>query len=135
MDRWCALFLVGALAGCAPAVPAAGPEFDGAYRGQNTLIAGGGYLCGDLSHPEAFAVSGGRFAYSYAVNPPRTVPIPVQIGADGSIRGQLQYGTDDYLPRSIYRNVWVFVSGGIADGTLRATITDNRCTRQLTAQR
>jgi len=135
MDRWVVLFLVGAAAGCAPAAPAAGPEFDGKYSGQNTLLAGGGYLCGDLSHPETVMVTGGRFAYSFAVNPPRTVPIPVQIGADGSVHGQLQYGTDDYLPRSNYRNVWVIVAGSIADGSLRAMVTDNRCTRQLTARR
>ena len=80
MNRYMAIVIGGVLGGCAaPAGPAAGTQFDGSYAGQNTLVRGGGYLCGATSYPERLTVRGGRFDYPFAVNPPRTVPHP---GAD-----------------------------------------------------
>ena len=84
--------------------------------------------------PERLTVRGGRFDYPFAVNPPRTVPIPVQIAADGTFAAQMQYGTEDYGPRSRLRTAWVTVIGRIDGGMLAATIDDYRCTRRLTAQ-
>ncbi len=139
--NYCLVLLIGGVVGgCTaiqggPPVQPAGTEFDGRYGGQNTLIGGWGYMCGDRSHVEELTVSGGQFAYPFAVNPPRTAPVPVQIGADGSLVGQMQYGTDDYLPVTRYKNAWVTVTGRIAGGTLNATVIDDRCMRQLTAQR
>jgi hypothetical protein len=130
-----AIVMGAGLGGCAaPAGPAAGPQFDGIYAGQNTLIRGGGFLCGAASYPERLTVRGGRFDYSFAVNPPRTVPIPVQIAADGTFSAQMQYGTEEYGPRSWFRTAWVTVIGRIDGGTLAATIDDYRCTRRLTVQ-
>ena len=68
------------------------------------------------------------------MNPPRTAPIPVQIAADGTFAAQMQYGTEEYGPRSRLRTAWVTVTGRVDGGTLAATIDDYRCTRRLTAQ-
>ena len=135
MNRYMAIVIGGVLGGCAaPAGPPAGTQFDGSYAGQNTLIRGGGYMCGAPSSSERLTVRGGRFDYPFAVNPPRTVPIPVQIAADGTFAAQMEYGTEDYGPRSRFRTAWVTVTGRIDGGVLAATIDDYRCTRRLTAQ-
>jgi hypothetical protein len=138
MNWLLALLLGGLLAGCStgPAVPPAGTEFDGTYTGENALIRGGGYPCGDPSYLERLVVANGRFDYPFAVNPPRSVPLPVQIGADGTLAGQMQYVTEDYFLLS-YNPIttWVTLRGRIADGALEATITDYRCTRRLTARK
>ena len=63
--------------------------------------------------PRGSTVRGGRFDYPFAVNPPRTAPIPVQIAADGTFAAQMQYGTEDYRPRSRLRTAWVTVTGRI----------------------
>lgn len=133
----CAFALAGCagLPGAAPALPAAGSQFDGTYAGQNSLVSGWGFLCGAPSYPETIAVSGGRFDYPFAVNPPRTAPVAVQIAADGTFRGQMQYGTEDFGPRSRYLTAWVTVTGRITGTMLDATVTDLRCVRRLTAQR
>jgi hypothetical protein len=140
MNRLLALLLGGLLAGCStgPAVPAAGREFDGTYTGENTLIRGGGYPCGDPAYAERLVVADGRFDYPFAVNPPRTAPLPVQIGADGTLAGQMQYLTEDYLSlRGSYNplTTWVTLRGHISEGVLEATVTDYRCTRRLTARK
>jgi hypothetical protein len=132
MNHYMAIVIGGVLGGCAaPAGPPAGTQFDGAYAGQNTLIRGGGYLCGAPSYSERLTVRGGRFDYPFAVNPPRTVPLPVQIAADGTVAAQMQYGTEDYGPRSRPRTAWVTVTGRVDGGMLAATIDDYRCTRRL----
>jgi len=143
-DRLGRLFLPlgGALAalaaGCA-AVPggmqAAGNQFDGVYAGDNQLVRGFGFVCGSPDDSLSLTVHDGRFDYPFAVAPPRTVPLPVQIAADGSFSGQMQYGTDEYLPRSNYRTEWVTVNGRITGATLDATEVELRCTRHLTLQR
>ena len=95
-----------ALAGCAgmadttPPSPAAGTQFDGSYVGQDTLLSGVAFLCGAADLPERIEVQNGQFAYPFQVNPPRVAPLPVQIFEDGSLAGQMQYGTvlqDDSL--------------------------------------
>jgi len=135
MNRYMAIVIAGVLSGCAaPAGPPAGPQFDGSYAGQNTLIRGWGYMCGAPSYSERLTVRGGRFDYQFAVNPPRTAPIPVQIAADGTFAAQMQYGTEDYWPWSRLRTAWVTVTGRVDGGTLAATIDDYRCTRRLMAQ-
>ena len=137
MIRLIAILIGGVLGGCAaPSVPPAGSQLDGSYTGQNTLTRGWGYLCGAISYPASLTVSGGRFDYPFAVSvsPPRTVPVPIQIAADGTFAGQLQYVTKDYFPMPYDRTTWVTVTGRIAAGALDATITDYRCTRRLMAK-
>ncbi len=133
--RLLTLLLGGPLVACAASLPPAGAQFDGEYVGQNALISGGGYVCEPATGPLAVAVRGGRFDYPFPVNPPRTAPVPVQVAADGTVAGQIQYGTQDYTVGGLYKNSWVIVRGHIADGTLDATITDDRCTHRLTAHR
>ena len=106
-------------------------------RVRTRLVSGGGYQCGAPSYPETIAVRGGRFDYPYVVNSPRTVPMAVQVVADGTVHGQMQYGTEDYGPwrQDSFMTAWVTVTGRIVDTTLEATITDLRCVRHLTARR
>jgi hypothetical protein len=131
--------LLALLAGCAPgdspAIPAAGNQFDGIYQGENRLVGGGGYPCGPPSYLESVTVSHGAFVYQFAVNPPRTTPMPVQILADGSIHGQMQYAIQDYTPRPNIWTTWVTVTGRINGATLDAVAADERCTRRLILQK
>jgi hypothetical protein len=133
-----------ALAGCAgmadttPPAPVAGTQFDGSYVGQDTLLSGVAFLCGAADLPERIEVQYGQFAYPFQVNPPRVAPLPVQIFEDGSLAGQMQYGTvlqeDSLFPRTP-RTDWVTLRGRITGAALEATITNIRCIRRLTAQR
>jgi hypothetical protein len=60
----------------------------------------------------------------------------VQIAADGTFRGQIQYWTDTYdLNLSEGLTVWAIVNGRINGSALEATVADFRCTRQLMLQR
>jgi hypothetical protein len=132
----CALVLAG---GCtdlprlAPAVPAAGTQFDGTYVGRNSLVKGWGFQCGAPIYPETVVVRSGRFDYVFAVSPPRTTPIAVQIASDGTFSAQMQYGTEEPGPRLRYTTAWVTVTGRIAGSTIDATAIDLRCVRRLTA--
>ncbi|MEJ0015962.1 MAG: hypothetical protein WDN25_05250 [Acetobacteraceae bacterium] len=133
------VLLAVALAGCTPgppAVPPAGRQFDGAYAGQDVLQSGVDFQCGDQNLTERLVIRDGRFDYPFQVNPPRTAPLPVQIGIDGSVFGQMQYGTEDSLGlRTRYRTDWVTLQGQIRGDTLDATLTNYRCVRHLTARR
>ena len=137
MNRTLAMLLSSLLGGCAAVagVPAAGTAFDGSYSGQNILIRGSGYPCGAPAYPITLTVGGGRFDYPFPVNLQRTAPIAVQIAADGTFVGQMQYGVQDYIMISLYQTAWVYVRGHIAGATLDATITDDRCTHRIMAQR
>jgi hypothetical protein len=133
-------FAVALAGGCAagvPGAPAAGTQFDGTYAGQDSLVSGAAYQCGAPSYPETIAVRGGRFDYPYVVNSPRIVPMAVQVFADGTVHGQMQYGTEDYGPwrRDTFMTAWVTVTGRIDDTRLEATMTDLRCVRHLIARR
>jgi hypothetical protein len=119
----------------AAALPPAGSQYDGIYLGQNDAVSGQGFLCGAPAYPETIAVSGGRFNYAFPVNPPRATPVPVQIAADGTFAAQMQYGTEDFGPRSRYITAWVTVTGRIAAGELDAMVTDLRCVRRVAARR
>jgi hypothetical protein len=124
------------LSGCAAApVAPVGTAFDGSYAGESVLIRGGGYLCGVPDSPLTLSVSGGQFDYPFAVNLVRTTPVPVKLAADGSFVTNMLYGTQNFLFISRYENQWVTVRGRIAGQTLDATVTDDRCTRRVTAQR
>jgi hypothetical protein len=116
-------------------MPPAGTRFDGDFAGQDTLIRGGGWVCGTAGYPLALSVREGRFDYPFAVNLTRTTPVAVQVASDGSFVRQLQYGTQNYTFSSLPMNDWLTVRGRIAGGTLDATITSDRCTWRLTAQR
>jgi hypothetical protein len=134
----CLLVLMAGCAGVPGAGPTAAPtgsQFDGLYQGENRLIRGDGFLCGPPSYPESIAVSQGGFAYNFAVDPPRTTPMPVQVAADGSVRGQMQYAVQDYTPRSNIRTSWVTVTGQISGPMLDATVADERCSRRLILQK
>jgi hypothetical protein len=126
---------VALLSGCVAVAPAAGTQFDGSYAGQNSLVRGWGFQCGPPGFPERIDVSAGRFYYPFPVNVLRATPLPVQIAADGSFSGQIQYGTEEngIRPRSI--TVWAVVTGRITGTTLEGTVTDYRCVRRLVAQR
>ena len=134
-----------ALAGCAgmadttPPSPVAGTQFDGSYVGQDTLLSGVAFLCGAADLPEQIEVQNGQFAYPFQVNPPRVAPLPVQIFEDGSLAGQMQYGTvlqdDSLLFPQTPRTDWVTLRGRITEAALEATITNIRCVRRLRAQR
>jgi hypothetical protein len=124
-------------AACAP--PTASPAttaYDGTYTGQASLVSGGpGFICGELTQPLTLVVRDGRFDYPFEFAPPRTTPLPVQIAADGSLNGQMQYGTVDYTPRRDYLTAWATVTGHISGTTLEATVADLRCVRRLVVQR
>jgi len=141
MNRYFAMLVGGCLGGCAPfagapTVPAAGTQFDGSYVGQDTLLSGVAFQCGETTLPVRIEVRNGRFAYPFQVSPPRVAPLPVQIAADGTLGGQMQYGTGEDRPRlSSFVADWVTLRGRILGPTLDATITTLRCVRRLTAQR
>ena len=134
--RWRA----GGNCGHTPPAPAAGAQFDGSYVGQDTLLSGVAFLCGAANLPERIEVQNGQFAYPFQVNPPRVAPLPVQIFEDGTLAGQMQYGTllEEDLPMFFFpRTDWVTLRGRIAgaekseerEERLEATITNIRCVR------
>ncbi len=139
MNRYFARLVV--LGGCAPitgapAGPAAGTHFDGSYIGQDTLVNGVAFQCGEPTLPVRIEVRDGQFAYPFQVSPPRTAPLPVEIAADGTLGGQMQYGTGEDRPRhSSFVADWVTLRGRITGPTLDATITTLRCERRLATQR
>jgi len=136
----CGLALAGCVgfAGTTPSVPAAGSQFDGSYVGQDILLSGVAFLCGAANLPESIEVKNGQFAYPFQVNPPRVAPLPVQVFADGTLVGQMQYGTlleEDSPWFGFPRIDWLTLRGRITGGALDATITNIRCVRRLMAQR
>ncbi len=136
----CALALAGCagIAGTTPPVPAAGARFDGSYVGQDTLLSGVAFLCGAANLPERIEVQNGQFGYPFQVNPPRVAPLHVQIFEDGTLAGQMQYGTllQEDLPMFFFpRTDWVTLRGRITGAELEATITNIRCVRLLRVQR
>jgi hypothetical protein len=128
-----------AIAGCAdnaPPLPIAGTQFDGSYAGQDTLLRGVDFQCGDTSRPERIDVRDGQFAYPFPVSPPMIVPLPARIAMDGTLDGRLRYGTEiDIVQYSQYRTDWAVLRGRITGTELDATLTTMRCVRHLTAQR
>ena len=119
-------------------MPAAGTQFDGSYVGQDTLLSGVAFLCGAANLPERIEVQNGQFAYPFQVNPPRAAPLHVQIFEDGTLAGQMQYGTllDEDSPMFFFpRTDWVTLRGRITEAELEATITNIRCVRRLRAER
>ena len=95
MDRYFVMLVGCLVGGCAPitgppTVPAAGTQFDGSYTGQDTLLAGVAFQCGDPTLPVRIEVRDGQFAYPFQVSPPRVAPLPVRIAADGTLGGQMQ---------------------------------------------
>jgi hypothetical protein len=129
--------LAGLLAACteAPAVATAGTAFDGVYQGENRVVRGSGFVCAPDVFLQSIIVRNGRFDYPFPVSPPYVVPLPVLIAADGSLAGQLQYGTENPSAASEFTTAWVLVRGRITGPTLDATVTDKRCTRHLLLQR
>lgn len=135
----CLLPSLAIVTGCAtpvgaPPIPA-GTRFDGVYQGRTELLRGVGFQCGQPDLPDRIIVRDGHFDFPFQVDPPRTTPIPVQIAADGSLEGSIQYGTVDYSRFSNYRNAWATVTGRISGNVLEATQTDYRCARRSVLQR
>ena len=87
-------------------MPAAGTQFDGSYTGQDTLLSGGGFQCGDPTLPVRSTVAAASSTYPFTVSPAADAPLPVQIAADGTLGGQMQYGTGEDRPASSFA-VWV----------------------------
>ena len=139
MWRWFLLSGCAAVLGnCAipPGVPPAGTRYDGRYIGSDALVAGAVFQCGVAALPADIWVHDGRFAYPFQVSPPRVAPLPVTIAADGTIAGQMQYGTGEEIPRfSRDRVDWVYLRGQVSGATMDATVRTDRCIRRLTAQR
>jgi hypothetical protein len=128
---WAAL-----LSGCAnPPLTLAGGQYDGTYHSRDILVSGVAFQCGTPSIPEEIQIRDGRFAYPFQVSPPRVAPLPVEIAGDGTMAGQMQYGTGEEIPAfSRDRIDWVYLRGRISGTILDATITTMRCARQLTGQ-
>jgi hypothetical protein len=127
-------WLLAGAAGCAPPAPPS-PAFDGIYVGQDSIVRGGGFLCGLPTRDLSITIRNGQFDYPFQVAPPRTAPLPVQVAADGMVAGQIQYGTTEYTAWRGYITVLAIFSGRITGDTLEATISDYRCTRRLVARR
>jgi hypothetical protein len=126
---------IGACAGAADGPPA-GPQFDGVYTGESTLIQGWGYECSSPSYPLSIPVKDGRFLYTILVSPLGNPPVPVQIRADGAMHGQTIYKTENYWSwSSSVQNEWILINGRTNGSTLDATVQDYRCTRRLTLHR
>ena len=131
-----ALGCAGALAaGCTPGPGPAGTQFDGSYQGENRVVRGFGFVCDPPGYQDAVTVKDGRFTYTFVDQLARPAPIPVQIAADGTFRGQIQYGTDATTSWGQTITVWAIVNGHINGTALEATVIDYRCTRQLMLQR
>jgi hypothetical protein len=127
--------LLAGTAGCSsPAAPLS-TAFDGSYVGQDSLIGGGGFLCGLPMRDLTITVRNGEFDYPFQVAPPRDAPLPVRVAPDGTVTGQMQYGATGNSPRRDYLTVWVTLSGRITGTTLDATIVDLRCARRLVVRR
>lgn len=126
------------LGGCAipPGPVPAGTQYDGIYVSQDTLVAGVAFQCGSPDLSGDIRVRDGRFEYPFQVSPPRVAPLPVTIAADGSMAGQMQYGTGQEIPEfSRDRVGWVYLRGRVYGTAMQATITTMRCERRLTGQR
>ena len=79
-----------------------------------------------------------RRSRPFLVNPSRVAPLPVQIFEDGTLAGQMQYGTllQEDLPMFFFpRTDWVTLRGRITGAALEATITNMRCVRQVKVER
>ena len=137
--NWMIWLISPVLAGCAvspTSAPPAGTQFDGSYATQDSLLNGVAFQCGAANLTERLEVRGGQFDYPFQVAPPRTAPLPVQLFADGTVYGQMQYGTQDDVPeRSRLLLDWVTLQGRISGTTLDATISNLHCARHLVAQR
>jgi hypothetical protein len=133
-----ALGCVGFLTvGCTgPAIPAAGNQFDGTYQGDNRVVRGFGWVCAPPSYQDAVTVTAGRFNYTFVDQLAQPALIPVQIAADGTFRGRIQYRTDSTNEnQGDGLTVWAIVTGRINGTALEASVADFRCTRQLMLQR
>ena len=124
--------------GCAgPPAPAAGDQFDGTYRGESHVVRGdGGFVCAPRDALASVTIRNGQFDYVYTnYELAAPAPIPVQIAADGSFSGQIQYAADAYMRwGGTIITTWAMVRGRIAGKTLDATVSDYRCARQLQLQ-
>jgi hypothetical protein len=132
----CLCSIASACAG--PPVPAAGNQFDGTYQGESHVVRGdGGYICAPHDAPASVVVRNGRFDYIYNnYDLAAPAPIPVQVAADGTFSGQIQYAAETYMRWSGGGIVaaWAMVRGRIAGKALDATVSDYRCARQLQLQ-
>ena len=99
------------------------------------MISGFGWVCAPPSNQDAVTVKDGRFNYTFVDQLAQPAPIAVQIAADGTLRGQTQYGTESAMRFSGFIVVWATVTGRINGTALEATVADYRCTRQLMLQK
>jgi hypothetical protein len=53
------------------------------------VVIGFGWVCVPPSYQDAITVKAGRFNYTFVDQLAQPAPIPVQIAADGSFRGQI----------------------------------------------
>jgi hypothetical protein len=118
--------------GCVAPIAPAGNQFDGTYQGDSRLIRGFGYVCALPAASTSVTVHGGRFDYIYDnYDLARPAPIPVQIAADGTFSGQIQYLVPSLNRWGTTPAAWAMLRGRVAGKALDATLTDYHCTRQM----
>jgi hypothetical protein len=116
----------------APAVAAGTYRFDGAYAGYSTITRGFGTPCTNPNLSPGLIVSEGRFSYPFWTAEGQELHIPVQIRADGSFSGSLEYQTDSF---DVARAVRAGIRGRILGQTLQGLETDLRCSHQFVLQK
>ena len=120
---------------CAAPIVPAGNQFDGTYQGDSRLIRGFGYVCAVPAPFTSITVRDGRFDYIYDnYDLARPAPIPVQIAADGTFSGQIQYLVPSWNRWGTTPTAWAMLRGRVAGKALNATLTDYYCTRQMDLQ-
>jgi hypothetical protein len=121
--------------GCAAPIVPAGSQFDGTYEGGSRLTRGFGYVCALPAATISVTVHDGRFDYIYDnYELAKPVPIPVQIAADGTFSGQIQYLVPSWNKWGSTPATWAMLRGRVAGKTLDATLTDYYCIRQFNLQ-
>lgn len=138
LTRGFLLAIMAPLGACAMAPATASPAgtaFDGDYAGQTVLTRGGSFMCGNPALPRQLAISQGQFLYPFQVESTSVFPVVVPIRPDGKFRVSFRYMTTDDLARPEMQTLLASISGQVANGTLRVTEDDYRCTRSSVLQR
>jgi len=128
----CLCAIVG---GCAAPIVPAGNQFDGTYQGDGRLTRGFGYVCAVPPPSTSITVRDGRFDYIYDnYDLAKPTPIPVQIAADGTFSGQIQYLVPSWNKWGSTPAAWAMLRGHVSGKVIDATLTDYYCARQLELQ-
>ncbi len=107
-------------------------RFDGTYLGYSTITRGFGPSCTNPNLCQGLIVSGGHFKYPFWTTQGQELYIPGQIRANGSIRGSLEYVTNNFR---MARAVRAGISGQIVGQKLQGAETDFRCAHHIVLQK